>query len=124
MSYYFRHIDWPLVLFALLGGYLLPWWLIGSIASWFFDDSGAATPGASTWLLLVVVLPPILSGWFTVRFARELPRFQVGVVGVVGAACSVVVGNNPFGMALLLAAAVFALVCLGAFVRLRWHRNA
>jgi len=123
MSYYLRRIDWPLVFLAALGCYLLPSLLIGTISMSLFKESGEAAPGASTLLLLLFVLPPIFSGWFTARLAKELPKLQVGVVGLLGTGYSLIVRSNTFGTALALAALMFALVCLGAFVRLRWRRS-
>lgn len=124
MSYYIRHIDWPLVTFAILGCYLLPLLLAGTVVSALLNPE-RPYDGQSVVLLLMllsIVVPPILAGGFSIRFAKELPRFHVGVIGLLGSTISVAMSSNSLGNALLLAGAVLALTCLGEFIQLRWRR--
>ena len=120
-------IDWRVLLFALFGCYFLPWLAWGVVLSnfvgWDEQDHGSVIGG---WVWLgYFLLMPVLSGYFTARFARNRPQLHVAVVAVLGPlfllalATSSKSGSNWFVVVYMM---VMALCCtFGAFVAFRTH---
>jgi ABC-type molybdate transport system permease subunit len=122
MLKYAKHIDWKLVFFSILAGYVAPAFLVNPLLGLAYDAVGRSQDGQSIFSLVITVmmiLPPVAAGYFSARFARTLPRLQVLVVGVVGAGLSLVFFRSSLLVMAGYAIGCLALTCLGGFMRLR-----
>lgn len=123
----FQNFDWKVVLFALIGCYLLPALVFGSIAS--SVSSGSVSSGSvlTGWAMLpnvicalaVYIGAPIAGGYFTARFAANRPKLHVLVVATLGVLLAFLSYRGSLLTMLAYALASTLLAALGAFLRLR-----
>jgi len=119
---YLRLLDWKVVFFALLGCYILPGILVGTLLATALQEAmpqAVGHPIASFLAFASFLVPPFAGGYFAARFARSLPRLHVLVVGVLGALLSLLAFRaSPRAMAAY-AVTSLALAALGGYMRLR-----
>lgn len=119
---YLRLLDWKVVFFALLGCYVLPGILVGTLLATVLQETmpqAVGNPIASFLAFVSFLVPPVAGGYFAARFARSLPRFHVLVVGVLGALLSLLAFRaSPRAMAAY-ALTSLVLAALGGYLRLR-----
>ena len=88
MTVYLQHIDWRVVLLALLGYYLLPSLLTNVVLASLTDEATVpphlGRPAASFCAFFYLFLPPLAAGHFAARFARRLPLMTSAVLAVAG----------------------------------------
>jgi hypothetical protein len=118
----FRHFDWKVVLFALVGCYLLPAFVLGSLVALTASESlqtGWAMLPQVLYGLAIYLGAPIAGGYFTARFAANRPKLHVLAVATLGVllACLSFRGSllSVIGYAII----SVLLAALGAFLHLR-----
>jgi len=117
-----RHFDWKVVLFALIGCYLLPALVFGSMAASASSESvltGWAMLPNVMYALAVYIGAPIAGGYFTARFAANRPKLHVLVVATLGVLLAFLSYRGSLLTMLAYAFASTLLAALGAFLRLR-----
>lgn len=117
-----RHFDWKVVLFALIGSYLLPALVFGSMAASASSESvltGWAMLPNVMYALAVYIGAPIAGGYFTARFAANRPKLHVLVVATLGVLLAFLSYRGSLLTMLAYAFASTLLAALGAFLRLR-----
>ncbi|XAH23173.1 hypothetical protein AAFF27_24850 [Xylophilus sp. GW821-FHT01B05] len=119
-------LDWKVVFFAVLGCYVLPWLVLGTLVLAVVPsegDAGAIIGWTGVYLgmtaLIYVIAMPLAGGYFTARFCKNRPQLHVLLVVVLG----VLVRGPTTGAPLIAYAIAFAVslvvAALGAFVALR-----
>jgi hypothetical protein len=124
MREYLRHLDWKLVLFAFLACYVVPYVLFGVLLQVAFGSPEQDSFGrkvAPLLLLIYALLPALLGGYFTARYARALPQLHVLLVWMIGFGASRLLSANPFVVHLVYCVVTLLLAALGAFIYLRGH---
>jgi hypothetical protein len=123
---YLRHLEWKLIFLALLGCFLVPAFLISTVLATVLQDAvpHGVRDGVSALLAFAgFLLPPVLGGWFTAKYARSLPRMHVLVVGGLGAVLSLLAfHSSPRAMAAY-AIATLALTFLSGSIKLAGPRK-
>ncbi len=114
-------LDWKVIVFSLLGCYLLPSVLFGTLMAGISVESGPSPFQSITSVLALVTFfgPPIAGGYFTARYAANRPRLHVFVVAVLGIFLALFAIRGSALMAIGYAIGALALAALGAFLRLR-----
>ena len=126
MLTFLRNLDWKVVLFALVGCYLLPALLLGSLTASVSPEPVMSTRSATLFSVYVLVTyfgAPIVGGYFTAKFATNRPKLHVLIVAALGILLASLSYRGPFLAAFLYAIAVVVLAAMGAFLRLRGHRE-
>ncbi len=121
MLAYLRHIDWKVIFFALVACYFLPVMLIGSVTANMVGEgnSDSSQIVANVSMFLYAFLPPFAAGYFTAKYAGRLPIIHVVIVGLIGIFIFWVGSSRPPLLYLAYGLASFAVIALGAFLRLR-----
>lgn len=118
MRKHLRYLDWKVLFLAVVGCYLVPWVVLGTLSS-------VAWTANIAWLMTILILayvfaPPFAGGYFTARYARTLPQLHVLLVSAIGFLIVAIPSKTPSTwMFLGYSVAFFALAALGAFIRLR-----
>jgi hypothetical protein len=121
--------DWKVVLFAVLGCYVVPWFALttvsGLLAQPASDGGALFFLGPSLWFggfsaLLYLFGFPFFAGFFTAKYASSRPQLHVVIVALLGFLLAVLVrpGDDPPNI-LVPATIWLAMAALGAFIVLR-----
>lgn len=122
-----RHLDWKVVLLALVGCYLLPVFVAGSLTASVSPEPVMSERSAALFSLygLVAYLgTPIAGGYFTARFAKNRPKLHVLVVAILGFVLACASYRGPLLIVGSYAVVALCLAALGAFLRLRGQGRA
>jgi len=118
----FRQFDWKIVVFALLGCYLVPALVFGSIAASASSESVQgdwATELNVFYGLAIYIGSPIAGGYFTARFASNRPKLHVLAVAIAGISLACLSYRGSWLTVAAYVTASLLLAALGAFVYLR-----
>ena len=117
-----RQFDWKVVLFAVVGCYLVPALVFGSIAASASSESvqgNWATELNVLYALAVYIGAPIAGGYFTARFAANRPKLHVLAVATAGILLACLSYRGSWLTVVAYTTASLLLAALGAFVHLR-----
>ena len=125
MTNYLRALDLKVLIFPLVACFAIPWLVVGTLSMMLTKETGHPGETASNLVVLAFfLLPPVLAGYFTARYSRQLPLLHVALVTVLGLLSSVLWIRGPWLLYLAYGVAFFLLSALGAFLRLRAVSNA
>jgi hypothetical protein len=125
MSTYLRALDLKVLVLALVACFAVPWLVVGTISGLLTKDLGSSAETAYTLVMLAFfLLPPVLAGYFTARYSRQLPQLHVALVTALGLLSSVLWIRGLWLVYLVYGLAFVLLSALGAFIRLRAVSNA
>jgi hypothetical protein len=117
-----RHLDWKVLVVALVGCYLIPAILIGTVlAAALRDVVPPHVQDGLTGILAIIafLFPPVTGGYVAARFAPRLPWLHVAVVGVLGAVMSLLSFRATPRAMVAYALASLALAVFGGYLRLQ-----
>lgn len=125
MTDYLRALDLKVLIFALVACFAIPWLVVGTLSMLLTMETGYSGETASTLVVLAFfIVPPVLAGYFTAKYSRQLPQLHVALVTAVGLLSSVLWIRGPWLLYLAYGVAFILLSALGAFLRLRAVSNA
>ncbi len=122
-----HRIDWKVLLFALLGCYVLPWMVFGILASATYPPDDGLPIYITGWRKVLLgaefalhyIGMPLAAGYFTARFSTNRPQLHVLLVALLGFGASLLVHRTAWGTHAIILVVSLAVAALGAFVRLR-----
>jgi hypothetical protein len=119
-----RQLDWPVLCFAWLGCYLIPWFVFGSLveAVWGGDSTGLKL-AVGSYVVLYLFGMPFAAGYFTARFSKNRPQLHVLLVASVAAAGFAFISSGSLGVQVAVFGASLFFASFGAFLALRRGRH-
>jgi len=121
----FHTLDWKVLFLALLGCYIIPWLVVGTLVSSMVDVDVIGISGwkralVNSYPVVCFVAMPFAAGCFTARFSKSRPRLHVLlVVLLAGLAFNTWVSSSSWAAQAFVLALSMAAAFLGAFVALR-----